>query len=194
MAGKVYQDGLWISQGDVALVNEEATEVGVAAAAGAVKQFAAGQLGKKICLPDPTNSGSLVPKEYRYVRRDEATTLNATPCVMAWADPTDLGLFTVELASTFTGGQVPAGFFLGDDTAAVGQRGMQDGNFGFIQVGGHIQVPCGGVVTAGADVTYDASGLIVNRTAFTEPLVAVALESGTTNDDVWVLISLVTTD
>lgn len=195
MAGKVYQDGLWISQGDVALVNEEATEVGVAAAPGATKLFAAGQLGKKICLPDPTNSGSLIPKEYRFVRRNESTTLNAVPCVMGWDDPTNMGAFTVKLASTMDSPKsVPAGFFLGDDTAAIGQRGMQDGNYGFIQVGGHIQALAGGVVTAASDVTYDASGLIVNRTSTTQPLVGVALESGSTTESVWILISLVSTD
>ncbi len=189
MAGNLYENGLWVSQGDPVLVNEEVTATPTDnAAAGATRQFVAGQVGKKINLN--VTPGSLLVKEYQYVLRNETAQL-VGPTVVCWDDPTD-GLFGVVAATT---GGVPAGIFLGDDTAGVGQRGVQAGNYGFIQVGGHVELLCGSTVTAGSDVTYViGTGTIVDRTDFGEPLVAVALESGTSGDSVFCLLDLISVD
>lgn len=187
MAGKSYMDGLWVSQGQVAKVCEEVTEPGQnPTVAGASKQFVAGQVGKRICMTDPTNSGGLLSKEYQYVLRDDSTQLNTVPCILQWANPTN-GLFAVELAD---GSQAIAGIFLGDDTAAVGDQGMQDGCYGFIGSAGPFQVQCGGNCTQGSDLTTTQNGLAVDRTTVAEPLLGVALETGTTGDNIWVLLQL----
>ena len=172
MAGKYYEDGLWVSQGDPALVNEQVTtDIYTAPSAGATRQFVAGQLGKKINLPVPTNSGALVANEYRYVLRDDTTTFNTVPCVLEWKSS---ALFSVELGA---GHKPIAGIFLGNDTATTGQQGMQSGNYGFIQIGGVAYVQAGGTCTAGGDLTTTSNGLVRDRTVFTEPLVGIALGS-----------------
>lgn len=175
MAGNIYENGLWVSQGDVALVNEQVTEPGQNPAAGAVKQFVAGQVGKKICLTDPSNSGSLIVKEYQYVERDETTSLTG-PVFLQWVDPTVD--HKVELAGTLG---VPAGVFLGDDTATTGQTGVQHGNFGFIQIGGVAEVTSGSAVAAGDELTPDSLGRAIPRAAATDALCGVALEAATTD-------------
>lgn len=195
MAGRIYMDGLWVSQGDVALVNEQVTDPGQNPDPGAVKQFVAGQVGKRIALTDPTNSGGLVSKEYQYVLRDDSTTINVTGSVLHWVDPT-AGDFAVALDNGFAQvSNVPAGIFLGDDTAAIGQRGMQDGNYGFIQIGGVANLMVSAAVTAGSEVTSTGlNGLVNDRTAHTQALVGIALETGTTNDVVAVVLNLLKVD
>lgn len=150
MAGHLYMDGGWVSQGDVALVNEEWTEDPTSsAAAGAVRQFVAGQLGKTISLTDPTNAGDLIPKTYQYVQRHPDSVADLVPgTLMYWVGPCS-GRYSVieggadapqddDPAPLGPAGPllVPAGIFLGADAAALGFRGVQPGNFGFIQIGG----------------------------------------------------------
>ncbi len=189
MAGNIYENGLWVSQGQVALVNEQVTEPGQNPAAGAVKQFVAGQVGKKICLTDPSNSGSLIVKEYQYVERDESTSLDG-PLFLQWVDPTVD--YKVELAGTEG---VPAGVFLGDDTATTGQRGVQDGNFGFIQIGGVAECVAGGVIAAGDELTPGTNGQLLSRTVASEALCGVALEAAASTGDLFnVLLNLIRLD
>jgi len=189
MAGHLYQDGCWVSQGDPALVNEEQTEVGVAAGAGAVKQFVAGQLGKTISLPDPTNSGALIPLTYQYIQRHPDSAADLAPgTVMYWVAPCGGRYSCIEgdaqAPAEGPAGTplVPAGVFLGDDTAAVGSQGVQPGNFGFIQIGGCADVllnPGLGVL-AGQEVQQEggvpARG-IETKADPAQPRFGVALES-----------------
>ena len=160
MAGHLYMDGGWVSQGQVALVNEEQTEDPTSsAAAGAVRQFVAGQLGKTISLPDPTNSGHLIPKTYQYIQRHENSVADLVPgTLMYWTLPCHGTFEVIEGDNQAVGTPtllVPAGIFLGDDAAAVGSQGVQPGNFGFIQIGGcatALFLDGVGFVTAGEEV------------------------------------------
>ena len=56
---------------------------------------------------------------------------------------------------------------------------MQDGNFGYIQISGYIDVQAGGTCTPGGDLTCNASGLVLDRTAFEEPLVGICVSAST---------------
>ena len=191
MAGHLYQDGCWVSQGIPAQVNEEQTEVGVAAGAGAVKQFVAGQLGKTISLPDPTNSGALIPLTYQYVQRHPDSTADLVPgTLMYWVAPCG-GRFSVieggaQAPAADPAGAllVPAGIFLGDDAAVnTLDRGMQPGNFGFIQIGGCATalVEDGLTTEAGFEVGDPAfpggSRSVATKLDPAQPRVGVALET-----------------
>jgi hypothetical protein len=185
MAGHLYQDGCWISQGDPALVNEQQTEVGVAAAAGAVRQFVAGQLGKTISLPDPTNSGALIPLTYKYIRRHEDSAEDLVPgTVLYWTNPCGGDYTVIEGDAQVEGVTplVPAGVFLGDDAAAVGSQGVQPGNFGFIQIGGcaDVLVEAAFGVTAGQEVMQTGSAPargVETKSDPSQPRFGVALET-----------------
>jgi len=189
MAGHLYQDGCWVSQGIPAHVNEEQTEVGVAAGAGAVKQFVAGQLGKTISLPDPTNSGALIPVTYQYVQRHENSVADLAPgTLMYWTLPCHGTYEVIEGGNQEVGTpvlMVPAGIFLGDDAAAnLLDRGVQPGNFGFIQIGGcatGLFLPGEGFVNAGEEVmdgAFAGTGRgLATRATPAAPRIGVALET-----------------
>ena len=189
MAGHLYMDGSWVSQGQVALVNEEQTEDPTSsAAAGAVRQFVAGQLGKTISLPDPTNAGALIPKTYQYIQRHENSIADLVPgTLMYWTLPCHGTFEVIEGDNQEVGTPallIPAGIFLGDDAAAVGFQGVQPGNFGFIQVGGCVDalfLADVGFVTAGEEV-MDGGFPVASRGLATKatpaaPRIGVALET-----------------
>jgi len=187
MAGHLYLDGCWVSQGDVAMVNEEQTaDPTSSAAAGAVRQFVAGQLGKTISLPEPTNSGHLIPKTYQYVQRHEDSADDLVPgTLMYWVEPCG-GTYSCIEGDTQAEGVtvlIPAGIFLGDDAAAVGSQGMQPGNFGFIQIGGCVDalVVTGTDTVAGSEVMDGAfdtpSRGVAVKTDPAAPRIGVALET-----------------
>lgn len=108
MAGNTYMDGLWVSQGDPALVCEQQTAdpYTIPSVAGAVRQFISGQLGKRIALPNPTNAASLLPNIYQYVKRNSAAAMNQPGYLLTWNSPT---LFEVRVSRA----GIPAGVFLG---------------------------------------------------------------------------------
>jgi hypothetical protein len=200
MAGHLYMDGGWVSQGDVALVNEEWTEDPTSsAAAGAVRQFVAGQLGKTISLTDPTNAGDLIPKTYQYVQRHPDSSADLAPgTLMYWVAPCS-GRYSVieggadapqddDPAPLGPAGEllIPAGIFLGDDAAALGFRGVQPGNFGFIQIGGCADafvVDGEAPVSAGSEAMDSAFGAtsrgVANKTDPAAPRIGVLLETVT---------------
>lgn len=197
MAGHLYMDGGWVSQGQVALVNEEQTEDPTSsAAAGAVRQFVAGQLGKTISLPEPTNSGHLIPRTYQYVQRHPDSVADLVPgTLMYWVAPCG-GRYSVieggadapqddDPAPLGPAGDllIPAGIFLGDDAAAVGAQGVQPGNFGFIQIGGCVDalVLDATETVAGSEVMDSAFGAtsrgVATKLDPAAPRIGVALES-----------------
>jgi transcription elongation factor len=137
MAGNLYMDGLFIAQGNPAYVNESVA-------------FAAGQLGKEISLP-PT-AGSLIPNTYKFVQRKAADgAQNVTGVCFSYDDLTSTTPFTVVGAAA--AGKIIAGVWLGDDDATdVLTRGMQAGNYGFLQVGGIATCLSGAAVSAGETV------------------------------------------
>jgi hypothetical protein len=173
MAGQIYQDGLWVSQGDPRKVNEQQTAFPTDSVdAGAVRQFVAGQLGKEINLPNPTNASSLYPVTYKYVRRYTSDAVQNAPYnFVQWQDIDD---FVVQ-QGTAVG--VPAGVsFWDDDAASTLDRGIQVGKFGYIQVGGVSLIKCGAGVVAGDALMAIAAGEVDTAVAG-KPVVAVALEA-----------------
>lgn len=189
MAGHLYMDGAWVSQGIISQVNEEQTaDPTSAAAAGAVRQFVAGQLGKTISLPDPTNSGDLIPKTYQYIQRHENSIADLVPgTLMYWTLPCHGTFEVIEGDNQEVGTPallIPAGIFLGDDAAAVGAQGVQPGNFGFIQIGGCVDaLYLDGVGGAGAgeevmDGAFAGTSRgLATRATPSAPRIGVALET-----------------
>jgi hypothetical protein len=167
MAGHIYVDGLWVSQGDPKLVNETTGAPG----AGEVTQFVAGQLGKEINLTDPTNSGALLPLTWKYVSRSGAA-INAPYAVVQWADAE---AFDFELADG--GGPLAGVAFCDDDNASVPDRGVQVGNYGFIVVGGIVLVQSGAGVAAGDVLASQDDGTVDTAAAVTENLIGTAIEA-----------------
>jgi hypothetical protein len=169
MAGRIYLDGLWVSQGQPRLVNETLTDP---PAAGAVKQFVAGQIGKEVTLPEPTNSGDLYPVTYKYARRYASDAAqNAPYAFQQWQDSDNF----VFQQGTATG--VPAGVaFMDDNNASVPDRGVQVGNFGFILVQGETLVQCAAGVAAGDALMMIAAGVVDTATAG-KPVVGIAKEA-----------------
>jgi hypothetical protein len=171
-------DGLWVSQGDPRKVNEQQTAAPTDSVdAGAVRQFVAGQLGKDIDLPNPTNSAALLPVTYKYVRRAVLSApINAPLVVLEY---TDVDNFVVDIA---TGAGPIAGIgFMDDNNASILDRGVQPGKFGYIQTGGKALVQCGAGVAAGDILASQDDGTVDTIAAATEQIVGVALEAvGTT--------------
>lgn len=166
MAGNLYQDGLFVAQGRPEYVNEEANAL-------TGQPFAGGQLGKEITLPDPPNSGALAPKTWKFVQRKAAGAAMNTRGTIVEYNAGEETSFVVELAA---GSQLVAGVFNGDDNATdVLTRGMQVGNYGFIQVAGECTVTSTAAAIAVGDAVMSAgNGLVVKATAGT-PVIGVAL-------------------
>lgn len=172
LSGQNYQDGLWVSQGDPRKVNEQQTAQPTDSVdAGAVRQFVAGQLGKEINLPVPTNSGALYSVVYKYVQRDATDAAQNTPnTLVGW---TDLDDFKVATASAT---RVPAGVsFCDDDAASTLDRGVQVGKFGYIQVGGVASVRSSAAVTAGVPVADNGDGRVRAAAAATDKVIGFAV-------------------
>lgn len=141
MAGSHYMDGMFVAQGNVAYVNESAV-------------FAAGQLGKEIQLTSPSNSGSLLSNVYKFVQRKAADAAQNTTGVVFSYDAITTTPFVV--TGTPAAGKLAAGIWLGDDDATdVLTRGVQAGNFGYLQVGGIATCLSGAAVTAGQTVAFN---------------------------------------
>jgi len=174
MAGNLYQDGLWVSQGDPRKVNEQQTAFPTDSVdAGAVRQFIAGQIGKDIDLPNPTNSGALLPVSYKYVRRDTGSgAINAPYVVLEY---TDVNNFVVDIASG--AGPIAGVGFMDDNAASTLDRGVQPGKFGFVQTGGTVLIQCGAGVAAGDMLASQDNGTVDTVAAATEQVVGVALEA-----------------
>lgn len=172
MAGRLYQDGAWVSQGDPRLVNE--TTDNPATVAGEVTQFVAGQLGKEISLPNPTNSGSLYPVTYKYVQRLAGDVAQNAPYALQQYVAGSEDTFVIERGGATA---VPAGVgFMDDNNASVPARGMQVGNFGWILVSGETLVQCAAGVAAGDALMAVATGQVDTGDG-TAPSVGVALEA-----------------
>lgn len=171
MAGNLYQDGLWISQGDPKKVNEQQTTSPTdSVTAGAVRQFVAGQLGKEIALP--TSSGALSTVIYKYAQRKTAgATINAPYTLVGWSD-TSTYTFDTDAAALPVAGVC----FCDDNSASTLDQGVQKGNFGFIQVGGITYIQSESGVTAGDMVSSNNSGT-VKKAAAAEKIVGTALEN-----------------
>lgn len=158
MAGQIYMDGLWTGALDKP---EKANDV---------TPFVPGQVGKEVSLPSPTNSGKLASKTWKYVRRDGAA-CNAPYAVFHYSDVDD---FVAGLAAA---AGVPAGIFHGDDNASdVLERGVQVGNYGFLQVAGTSLVQCGAGVAAGDALMSMNNGTVDTATAGI-PVIGIALEA-----------------
>lgn len=140
MAGQTYMDGLWTGAMDSPAKANDAVP------------FVPGQVGKEVSLPAPTNSGSLFANIYKYVQRKAADgAQNVTGVCFSYDDLTSATPYVVVGAAV--AGKLIAGVFLGDDDATdVLTRGMQAGNYGFLQVGGVATCLSGAAVSAGETV------------------------------------------
>lgn len=173
MAGQIYQDGLWVSQGDPRKVNEQQTAAPTDSVdAGAVRQFVAGQLGKEINLPNPTNSSigtySIV---YKYILRDATDAAQNTPnTLVGWSDLDDFKVKTA--AATLVSAGVS---FCDDDNASTLDRGVQVGKYGYIQVGGVATVRSSAAVTAGVPVADNGDGRVKAAAAATDKVIGYAV-------------------
>ena len=173
LVGSNYEDGLWVSQGDPTKVNEQfLADPTQSASAGAVRQFVQGQLGKEINLPNPTNSGALVSNRvYKYVQRYASDAAQNTPnTLVGWQDTTN---FVVQTAGAT---RVPAGVsFCDDDASSTLDRGVQVGNFGYIQVAGVATVRSSAAVTAGVPVADNGDGRVKAAAAATDKVIGFAV-------------------
>lgn len=161
MAGNTYQDGGFTGPwATVTACNDSSA-------------FAAGQLGKTITL----GGSSLNPPSYMYVQRKGSdTACNTGKYFMTMVTATQMVVGI--------GGTVPVGVFLGDDDQTdITLKGLQSGNYGFIQTKGIancIAVTSTAASTVGNVVAVNTTGQIT--TAATNVPTAGILITATTAD------------
>jgi len=148
MSGQIYQDGLFISTGNVETVSEAAP-------------FSAGQLGKTITIDEKT---------FRYVKRHSSGAINTQYFGVVWQDRANNIVTVAASAMPY------AGIFLGDDDAAdTSVRGMALSQYGYIQTAGPATIQSGAAFAKGAGLMLElTTGKFITATVG-NPIVAIAL-------------------